>query len=209
MKTFDNSFLTDTVKLIAGTDEAGRGPLAGPVVAAAVVFAPDVYIEGVNDSKKLSEHKREKLFPLIIEKSLSYSVCAVSQGRIDEMNILKASLFALRTSVSRLKIQPDIVLVDGNKTFSYPVPAIPVIKGDAKSFAIAAASILAKVTRDRIMNRLNNYFPAYLWSKNKGYPTKEHIELIRKFGPCCLHRKSFLRKILVEDSSFNIVLPVK
>ena len=208
MKNFDNSFLTDTVKLIAGTDEAGRGPLAGPVVAAAVVFAPDVYIEGVNDSKKLSEHKREKLFPLIIEKSLSYSVCAVSQGRIDEMNILKASLFALRTSVSRLKIQPDIVLVDGNKTFSYPVPAIPVIKGDAKSFAIAAASILAKVTRDRIMNRLNNYFPAYLWSKNKGYLTKEHIELIRKFGTCCLHRKSFLKKILVEVSSFNMVLPV-
>jgi ribonuclease HII len=209
MKNFDNSYLTDIVKLVAGTDEAGRGPLAGPVVAAAVVFAPDVYIDGVNDSKQLTENEREELFPQILEKALAYSVCSVSHGTIDRINILQASLLALRTSVVRLTTQPDLILVDGNKTFSYSVPAIPVIKGDSKSFAIAAASIIAKVTRDRIMKRLCEKFPDYLWSKNKGYATKEHISAIKKYGPCCLHRKTFLRKILFEEASAELAFPVE
>jgi ribonuclease HII len=202
MKNFDNSFLTGNIKLVAGTDEVGRGPLAGPVVAAAVIFMPDVYIEGVNDSKQLTEAQREKLFPLILEKSLSYAVCSVSHGRIDTINILQASLLALLTSVKRLDVKPDLILVDGNKTFSYNVPSIPIVKGDSKSFAIASASIIAKVIRDRIMKRLCVRFPQYLWSKNKGYATREHIEAIKIYGPSCLHRKTFLRKILFKDPQF-------
>jgi len=199
MKNFDNSFITRRIKLIAGADEAGRGPLAGPVVAASVIFKPDIFIDGVNDSKQLTEEEREELFPLIIEKALAYSVCSVSHGQIDKINILQASLLALLTSVKRLKVKPHLVLVDGNKTFSYSVPSIPVIKGDAKSFAIASASIIAKVTRDRIMKRLCPKFPDYLWSKNKGYATPEHIQAIKLHGATCLHRKTFLRKILSED----------
>lgn len=202
MKNFDNSFLTGNIKLVAGTDEAGRGPLAGPVVAAAVIFMPDVYIEGVNDSKQLTEAEREELFPLILEKALSYAVCSVSHGRIDSINILQASLLALLTSVKRLNVQPDLILVDGNKNFNYSVPSIPIVKGDSKSFAIASASIIAKVTRDRIMKRLCRKFPVYLWSKNKGYATPEHIEAIKIYGPSCLHRKTFLRKILFEEPQF-------
>jgi ribonuclease HII len=201
MKNFDNSFLTKKIKLIAGTDEAGRGPLAGPVVAAAVIFKPDVYIEGVNDSKQLTETEREELYPLILEKALAYAVCSVSQGEIDRINILRASLYALLTSVKRLKVRPDLILVDGNKTFSYSIPSLPVVKGDSKSFAIASASIIAKVTRDRIMKRLCPRFPYYMWSKNKGYATPEHIEAIKAHGACCLHRKTFLRKILFDDAS--------
>ncbi|MFO7446912.1 MAG: ribonuclease HII [Ignavibacteriaceae bacterium] len=198
MKDFDNSYLTRKIKLIAGTDEAGRGPLAGPVVAASVIFKPNVYIEGVNDSKQLTEAEREELFPQILDNALAYAVCSVSHGEIDRINILQASLLALLTSVKRLKVQPNLILVDGNKTFNYSVPSIPVIKGDSKSFAIASASIIAKVTRDRIMKRLCLKFPNYLWSKNKGYATHEHIEAIKTYGACCLHRKTFLRKILYE-----------
>lgn len=201
MKDFDNSYLTRKIKLLAGADEAGRGPLAGPVVAASVIFKPNVFIEGVNDSKQLTEAEREELFPEIINKALAYAVCSVSHGQIDRINILQASLLALLTSVKRLNTQPHLILVDGNKTFNYNVPAIPVIKGDSKSFAIASASIIAKVTRDRIMKRLCPKFPGYLWSKNKGYATQEHIEAIKTYGASCLHRKTFLRKILFENSS--------
>jgi ribonuclease HII len=199
MKNFDNSFLTDSIKLVAGTDEVGRGPLAGPVVAAAAIFMPDVYIEGVNDSKQLTEAEREELFPLILDKALSFAVCSVSHGQIDTINILQASLLALLTSVKRLDVKPDLILVDGNKNFNYSVPSLPIVKGDSKSFAIASASIIAKVVRDRIMKRLCVRFPQYLWSKNKGYATREHIEAIKIYGPTCLHRKTFLRKILFEE----------
>jgi len=206
MKNFDNSFLTEKIKFIAGVDEAGRGPLAGPVVSAAVIFDKDTFIEGVNDSKKLTEKEREILFPQIIDKALSYSVAAVSHGQIDKINILKASLLAMSIAIKRLKVDPDLILIDGNKTFYSAVPTIPIVKGDSKSFSIAASSIIAKVTRDRIMKRLNNYFPEYLWSKNKGYPTKEHINAIKQYGPSILHRKTFLRKILSEsfDSQFEL-----
>lgn len=199
MKNFDNSFLTNNIKLIAGVDEVGRGPLAGPVVSASVIFLPDVYIEGIDDSKKLSEYEREEVFPFILEKSAAYSVAAINRQKIDEINILQASLLSMKIAVSRLTKQPDLILIDGNKTFNYSVPTIPIIKGDSLSFSIAAASIIAKVTRDRIMKRLDKYYPNYKWAKNKGYPTKEHINAVRIFGPSPIHRKSFLRKVLIAE----------
>jgi ribonuclease HII len=199
MKNFDNTFLTDKIKFVAGTDEVGRGPLAGPVVAAAVIFAHDVFIEGINDSKQLSEKEREVLLPVILEKCLAVSVSAVSHIQIEKINILQASLLAMRTSIDRLKIQPDLVLVDGNKSLGHSIPSIPIVKGDSRSFAIASASIVAKVARDRIMKRLHLYYPDYLWSKNKGYATKEHIAAIKYHGPSPLHRITFLRNILNEE----------
>ncbi len=199
MKNFDNSFLTNNIKLIAGVDEVGRGPLAGPVVSASVIFLPDVYIEGIDDSKKLTEYEREEVFPFILEKSAAYSVAAINRQKIDEINILQASLLSMKIAVSRLTKQPDLILIDGNKTFNYSVPTIPIIKGDSLSFSIAAASIIAKVTRDRIMKRLDKYYPNYKWAKNKGYPTKEHINAVRIFGPSPIHRKSFLRKVLIAE----------
>lgn len=204
MKNFDNSFLTSRVKLIAGVDEAGRGPLAGPVVAASVIFSPDVFIEGVNDSKQLTEAERERLLPLIMDRSLAYSVSVISHAQIDRINILQASLLAMHTAVSRLKIIPDLILADGNKKFEFSsggcLPVIPIVKGDGKSFSIAAASIIAKVARDRIMKRLDPKFPEYLWVKNKGYPTREHINAVKLYGPSPLHRKTFLKNILPEYS---------
>lgn len=206
MKHFDNSFLTNNIELIAGVDEAGRGPLAGPVVAAAVIFSPSVFIEGVNDSKKLSEPQRENLFPLIIEKSLAYSVSAITQNKIDEINILNASLLAMHNCIKRLDVKPELVLIDGNKSFNCDIPLRTIVKGDSKSFCIAAASILAKVARDRIMKRLSGYYPAYNWDKNKGYPTRQHIETLKLVGPSPLHRKTFLRKIFADkfDPELNL-----
>ena len=198
MKIFDNSFLTDKIKIIGGCDEAGRGPLAGPVVAASVVFKNNVTIEGINDSKKLSEKQREELYPKIIERAASVGVSVISHGMIDKINILQASLLGMKNATFRLKIKPDLILIDGNKCFESKIKSIAVIKGDSKSFAIAAASIVAKVVRDNIMKRLDCYFPKYLWVKNKGYPTREHIEAVKLFGPSSLHRKSFLRNILPE-----------
>ncbi len=203
MKVFDNSFLSGNVKLIAGVDEAGRGPLAGPVIAAAVVFLPDTFIEGINDSKILTEAEREALFPIIIEKALSYSFTSISNKKIDELNILQASLLAMHSSVRRLKVKPDIVLLDGNKSYSSSGKIILVVKGDSKSFAIAAASIIAKVLRDRLMKRLSVYHPLYGWEKNKGYPTKFHINAVKQFGPTSLHRKTFLKKILSEQEELT------
>ena len=209
MKKFDNSFLTDTIRYIAGTDEAGRGPLAGPVVAAAVIFNKDVWIKGVNDSKQLSEKEREDLLPQIIDKCLACSVSVISHIRIERINILQASLLAMTTSIDRLKIKPDLILVDGNKSLNHPVYSIPIIKGDSKSFAIASASIIAKVARDRIMKRLHLYYPNYNWSKNKGYGTAEHIAAIKTYGPSPLHRMSFLRNILFKVNSPGIVLEIE
>jgi ribonuclease HII len=206
MKKFDNSFLTDKIRFIAGTDEAGRGPLAGPVVAAAVIFDKDVWIKGVNDSKQLTEKEREALLPQIMEKCLACSVSVISHIRIERINILQASLLAMTTSIDRLKIKPDLILVDGNKSLNHPVDSISIIKGDSKSFAIASASIIAKVARDRIMKRLHLYYPNYNWSKNKGYGTAEHIAAIKTYGPSPLHRMSFLRNILLEVNSTGVVL---
>lgn len=195
MKNIDKKYLTSVIKYIAGTDEAGRGPLAGPVVAAAVILPNNFYDERIDDSKKLSAHLREELFDVIRKNALSYAYTIISQNKIDEINILKASLLAMKRSVQKLKLQPDIILVDGNKSFVYDVKVIPIIKGDSKSLSIASASIIAKVVRDKIMMKLAKDYPQYGWDRNKGYPTKEHIEAILRYGACKIHRKTFLRKI--------------
>lgn len=199
MRKFDDSFRSGDIRIIAGVDEAGRGPLAGPVIAAAVIFSPEADIEGVNDSKKLSEKRRDELFPLIVEKALCFAYDIVSNKTIDEINILNASLLAMKNASESLKIRPDLVLIDGNKTFNSSLNTKAIIKGDANSFSIAAASIVAKVLRDKIMIDLHDDFPAYNWAKNKGYPTKEHIAAIKAKGTTPFHRKSFLRNILGEQ----------
>lgn len=195
MKNFDKKYLSEKIKFIAGTDEAGRGPLAGPVVAAAVILPNDYYDERIDDSKKLSAHLREELFNVIRKNALSYAYTIISQNKIDEINILKASLLAMKRSVEKLKLKPDLILVDGNKTFIYDSEVISIVKGDSKSLSIASASIIAKVVRDRLMIKLAREYPFYGWETNKGYPTKPHIEAVLKFGACKIHRKTFLTKI--------------
>lgn len=182
-------------KYIAGVDEAGRGPLAGPVFAAAVILPEDIYIEGINDSKKLSEKKREELFDVICEKADAYCIAEVPENRIDEINILNATFEAMNKAVDGLKICPDYVLIDGNRIAGMKIPHETVVKGDAKSISIAAASILAKVSRDRLMYKMAEKYPEYGFDKHKGYGTKAHCEAILKYGPCDIHRTTFLKKI--------------
>ena len=196
--TFDDQFKTDGVRYVCGTDEAGRGPLAGPVVAAACILPDGVVIEGLDDSKKLSEKKREKLFCEICEKALSYSIALSTPAEIDEINILEASLQAMRRSIAGLSLQPDLVLVDGNIDRGFLQPAKAIIGGDALSQSIAAASILAKVTRDRLCEELDIEYPQYGFKKHKGYPTKAHKLAVYEYGPCPEHRRSFL-KFLERD----------
>lgn len=183
-------------KYIAGVDEAGRGPLAGPVCAAAVILPEDAYIEGINDSKKLSEKRRAELFDVICEKAVSYSICMVDEKRIDEINILNATYEAMNGAVSHLAQKPDYVLIDGNRISGMSVPHETVVKGDAKSVSIAAASILAKVSRDRFICKTAEIYPQYGFEKHKGYGTAEHNEAILKYGPCPVHRRTFLKKLL-------------
>ena len=206
MKNFDREYLTNGKKYLAGTDEAGRGPLAGPVVAAAVILPDNFYDARINDSKKLSANLREELFEVICKNALCYSYTSISHIKIDEINILKASLLAMKKSVNKLKVQPDVILVDGNKSFDYNVEVIPIVKGDAKSFAIASASIIAKVIRDRIMIKLAEKYPLYDWINNKGYPTKKHINAILNYGACSVHRKTFLKKIYERANQTGILL---
>jgi len=205
MNDFDKSYLQNKIKLLAGVDEAGRGPLAGPVVAAAVVFDSNVHIEGVADSKTLSEKKREFLYQKIISDCLSYSFSVIDPGIIDEINILNASLLAMKEAVEKLSVNPDLILVDGNKGFYSDIPVILVVKGDAKSFSIGAASIIAKVTRDKLMKDYSNYYPEYLLEKNKGYPTLQHRQAVLKFGPCPIHRKTFLKKLYANSEQIEIL----
>ena len=179
-------------RFIAGVDEAGRGPLAGPVVVAAVILKPDAFHEALNDSKKLSEKKREALYDWVIDNSLAYSIKTVKPNVIDEINILNATLLGMKTSVENLKVKPEITLFDGNKA---PVTTDcickAIVKGDSKYACIAAASILAKVTRDRIMIELDEVYPEYGFKVHKGYPTKKHVEMIKKYGATKEHRMSF------------------
>ncbi len=199
LKKFDNNIYSAEIKIIAGVDEAGRGPLAGPVVAAAVIFDKDTFIDGVNDSKKISEKQRNILSEIIKEKALSYGFGIVDQYVIDEINILQATLRAMKDAVSGLSIIADIILIDGNKSFNSVNQTKTIVKGDAKSFSIAAASILAKVKRDTIMFDASSQHPEYAWEKNKGYGTKQHIQAIKEHGYNELHRKSFLKKILANE----------
>lgn len=180
---------------ICGVDEAGRGPLAGPVYASAVILPLDEEIEGINDSKKLSEKKREELFDAITEKAIAYSIVSVNNTTIDEINILQSTMLAMKKAVETLKIKPDIVYIDGNRLPDLEVSSEYVIKGDATSANIAAASILAKVSRDRFMYEMNEKYPEYCFDKHKGYPTKLHYEKIREHGPCEIHRLTFLKKM--------------
>ncbi len=207
-KEFDISFYNQNVKIIAGIDEAGRGPLAGPVVAAAVIFDRDVEIPEIDDSKKITEKKREELFEIIIQKSVSYGIAEVSVEKIEEINILQSSLMAMKLAVGKLDVQPDLLLIDGNKSFYSEIKTLTIVKGDSKSFSIGAASILAKVSRDRLMRAYAEKYPEYGWERNKGYGTKSHIEAIKKYGVTPLHRKKFLRKILEEnlEEKFNLLL---
>ena len=195
LKKFDIAHHSRKTKLIAGCDEAGRGPLAGPVVAAAVIFDKKTFHPEINDSKKIPEKKREELYEWIINNCSSYGIGIIEHREIDEINILQASLKAMKTAVKNLNTEPHLILIDGNKTFSSDVETKHVVKGDAKSFSIAAASIIAKVTRDKIMHIAAKQYPEYLWEKNKGYPTKAHIEAVRKHGVSPLHRKTFLKNI--------------
>lgn len=199
LKKFDFDYIKDSSKLLAGVDEAGRGPLAGPVVAAAVVFKNSIDIPLVDDSKKIKESDREILYERIINESISFGIGIVDNNDIDEINILQASLKAMKIAVNNLDVEPDIILIDGNKSFVMNKEIHTVVKGDSKSFSIAAASIIAKVERDTIMKNLSLQYPEYKWEKNKGYPTKEHFDLVRKYGITPFHRKTFLKKFLSKE----------
>ena len=196
---FEKQFISDGYSIVSGTDEAGRGPLAGPVSAAAVILPEGLIIDGLNDSKKLSEKKREYLFDVIKESAVSYSIRFATVEEIDSLNILNAAQLAMRRAVSELTPTPDLVLVDGNIARDFPIKAIPVIGGDAKSQSIAAASVLAKVARDRLLIELDEKYPEYGFAKHKGYPTKDHMNAIRTYGVLPIHRKTFL-KFLDKDN---------
>ena len=187
-------------KTVCGIDEAGRGPLAGPVYAAAVILPIDLEIDGLNDSKKLTEKKREALFDIICEKAVSYSIGIATEEEIDEINILNATFLAMRRAVDGLSVKPDYALIDGNQHPGLSIQDETVVKGDGKSMSIAAASILAKVSRDRFMLNIAEKYPEYCFEKHKGYGTKLHYEMIEKYGVSPVHRRSFLKKILGDNN---------
>lgn len=193
---FEKKAIEKGYKVICGVDEAGRGPLAGPVCAAAVILPQNTIIEGVNDSKKLSEKKRNALYEIIKNTSLAYSVAFSSVEEIEDMNILNATMLAMKRAVEGLKVSADFAMIDGNRTPDLHIPCEYIIKGDAKSMSVACASILAKVTRDRLLYEYAKEYPQYSFDKHKGYGTKVHIEALKKYGSCKYHRQSFLTKIL-------------
>lgn len=196
---YENEAKAKGFNVICGVDEAGRGPLAGPVFAAAVILPDEHIIEGVNDSKKLSEKKREMLFDKIIEECVCYAIGTASEKEIDEINILQATYLAMRRAVEGLEIKPDYVLIDGNRMPPLDIPAETIVKGDGKSASIAAASIIAKVSRDRYMLELAEKYPQYEFEKHKGYGTKLHYEKIAEHGISDIHRKSFLKKVIGNE----------
>lgn len=191
--SIENELLNKGYKNICGVDEAGRGPLCGPVVAAACILPSGLYIEGLNDSKKLSEKKREALFDIICESAISYCVAEASVEEINELNILEADLLAMRRAIEGLSVKADFAIIDGNIARDFKIPAMAVVKGDSKSMNIAAASILAKVTRDRMCIELDAKYPQYGIAKHKGYGTKDHMAALKKYGPCPIYRTKFIR----------------
>ena len=188
----ESALHAEGIALICGVDEAGRGPLAGPVCAAAVILPPDLELPGLNDSKKLSEKKRELLFPLIQQQAVAWAVAFASVEEIEEMNILRATYLAMNRAISQLNPQPDLALIDGNQNREIAVPSRTVVHGDARCACIAAASVLAKVSRDRLMKELAGQYPQYGFEKHKGYGTKAQYEALRAYGPSPIHRMSFL-----------------
>lgn len=192
MLKYENKYLNLGHKLIAGVDEAGRGPLAGPVCVAAVIMPLDDIIAGVNDSKKLTEKKRELLYEKIVSKAIAYSVEFVDEKTIDQINILNATKMGMINAIKNLSVPPNMVLIDAVK-LDIDVASESIIKGDALSYSIACASILAKVTRDRLMLELDKIYPEYNFKKHKGYGTKEHIKNLKTFGPCKIHRETFIK----------------
>ena len=190
---FENEAKAQGYNIVCGIDEAGRGPLAGPVCAAAVILSEGCEIEGINDSKKLTEKKREALYDVIIEKALAYGIATADEKEIDEINILQATYLAMNRAFQKLSIKPDMALVDGNRDPKLGVPTQTIVKGDARSMSIAAASILAKVTRDRFMLEMDEKYPQYQFAKHKGYGTKLHYEMLAQYGPSEIHRMTFLK----------------
>ncbi len=194
LKEEENKLYKQNIKYICGIDEAGRGPLAGPVVVGAVILPENSFIEGVNDSKKISEKKREKIYEQIIEEAIAYSVGIVDQKKIDEINILNATKLGVKIALEGLKQKPEIILIDAlNNIDTLGIPYISVVKGDTKNYCISAASIIAKVTRDRIMREWDEIYPIYGFARHKGYGTAEHIRIIKENGACKLHRKTFIK----------------
>ena len=194
MWRIEKEYFSDGIQYICGVDEAGRGPLAGPVCAAAVILPPEIDIPGLNDSKKLTDKKRRELMPIIMEQAVSYSIAMVDHRKIDEINILQATLLAMEQAISGLQIKPDLALIDGNRMKDFGVKAQTVVHGDSLSASIAAASVLAKVTRDDLMLQMAQEFPGYGFEIHKGYGTKAHYEALEHLGPCPIHRLTFLKK---------------
>lgn len=199
MREYENQKRKEGYRLIAGVDEAGRGPLAGPVFAASVILPENCVIDGINDSKKLSEKKREELFDIICEKAVCWNVASVDEKVIDEINILNATHLAMNNAVNGMSIKPDYVMIDGNSIKNMDLPHCTIVKGDAKSISIAAASVLAKVSRDRFITEIAKKYPEYGFEKHKGYGTALHNEAILKYGPCPVHRKTFLKKLFEKN----------
>lgn len=198
MWEIENSFYEKGIELICGVDEAGRGPLAGPVCAAAVILPANIEIPGLNDSKKLTDKKRRELFPIIKEKAIAYSIAFASHTEIDEINILQATYLAMERAINGLAVKPQMALIDGNRAKDFGLPVQTVIHGDSLSASIAAASILAKVTRDDYMEQMAEQYPEYGFEIHKAYGTKAHYEALRTHGACPIHRMSFLKKFYGE-----------
>lgn len=194
MWEIEQSCYSDKVRMICGVDEAGRGPLAGPVCAAAVILPENLIIPGLNDSKKLSDKRRRELVPIIKEQAISYGIAFASHQEIDEINILQATFLAMKRALSQLSVCPDLALIDGNRETDFGLPVKTVVHGDSLSANIAAASVLAKVTRDDLMIELSKQYPDYGFDIHKGYGTKAHYEALRNSGPSPVHRMSFLKK---------------
>ena len=199
MWQIEQSFFDKGVKLICGVDEAGRGPLAGPVCAAAVILPANIEIPGLNDSKKLSDKRRRELYPIIMEKAIAYGIGLADHREIDEINILQATFLAMYRAIQSLKIKPELALIDGNRAKDFGVPVKTIIHGDSLSASIAAASVLAKVTRDDIMLKMAEEYPQYGFEIHKGYGTKAHYEALQNHGPCPIHRMTFLKKFYGTD----------
>lgn len=191
---FERQCREEGFQVICGVDEAGRGPLAGPVCAAAVILPWELEIEGLNDSKKLTDKKRRSLFDQITSQALAYGVAFASEQEIDEINILQATFLAMRRAMDRLTVRPDIALIDGNRETDFGLPVKTIVRGDSLSANIAAASILAKVTRDRLMEEQDALYPQYGFAVHKGYGTRAHYDALRQYGPCPIHRRTFLKK---------------